>query len=195
VSWSSARLEGLGEVAEHEADAVVREEKVRRELGARGPLLLLLCLLRRHVPVSLPRRRCDGPGPRVGVGGEAGGGGFRVAVGRVGGGGGRCGGAVAGPVARPAALVAARGRRRRHVDRREGRLAFRLGIRGIGREQKVEGAIFVLPHGVVICGSWLSCVSFWREREVEWRQKSSSVFLLRSHLYRRAGRSWPSWAW
>jgi hypothetical protein len=71
VSWSSAWLEGLGEVAEHEADAVVREEQVRRELGARGPLLLLR-LLRRPVPVSLPRRRCDGPGPRVGVGGRSG---------------------------------------------------------------------------------------------------------------------------
>jgi hypothetical protein len=55
VSWSSVWLEGLEEVAEHKADAVVREEQVRRELGARDPLLLL-CLLRQPIPISLHRR-------------------------------------------------------------------------------------------------------------------------------------------
>jgi hypothetical protein len=56
VSWSSVWLEGLEEVEEHKADAVVREEQVRRELGVRDPLLLLLCLLRQPIPISLHRR-------------------------------------------------------------------------------------------------------------------------------------------
>jgi hypothetical protein len=81
VSWSSTWLEGLGEVAEHEADAVVREEQVPCELGVRGPLLLLR-LLCQPIPVSLHRRGWDRPGPRIGVGGEAGGAGSRVVVGR-----------------------------------------------------------------------------------------------------------------
>lgn len=35
VAWAGAGLERLGEVAEHEADAAVGEEQVRRELWAR----------------------------------------------------------------------------------------------------------------------------------------------------------------
>ena len=78
MAWARAGLVRLGEVAEHEADAAVGEEQVRRELGARGPLpLLLLAVLRlRWRPtvglVPLRRRRRRG---RPGLGVEAGGGG------------------------------------------------------------------------------------------------------------------------
>ena len=41
VAWAGAGLERLGEVAEHEADAAVGEEQVRRELGARGRVAML----------------------------------------------------------------------------------------------------------------------------------------------------------
>lgn len=121
MAWAGAGLECLGKVAEHEADAAVGEEQVRRELGARGPLLFLLLALAvlwlrwRPIVGPVPLRRRHG-GPRLGV--EAGGGGgmtgFGGCVGVGGGGRSGGGGAVAGPVARAAALEAARGRRRGH---------------------------------------------------------------------------------
>jgi hypothetical protein len=106
VAWSGAGLECLGEVSEDEADAIIGEEQVGGELGARGPLLLPLLILILGARVPLGWRW---PGLGVGVGGgEAGG------VGSLVGGGGWCGRAVAGPMARAAALEAASGRRRSH---------------------------------------------------------------------------------
>jgi hypothetical protein len=53
--WCRARtkLVDVGEVKEHEADVIVREEQVWRELGACGPLLLLLRLLCQPISLSL----------------------------------------------------------------------------------------------------------------------------------------------
>jgi len=84
MAWARAGLVCLGEVAEHEADAAVGEEQVRRELGARGPLpLLLLAILRLRwrptiglVPLWHHHRR-----GRPGLGVEAGGGGGMTGVG------------------------------------------------------------------------------------------------------------------
>ena len=115
VAWSGVGLECLGEVSEDEADAIVGEEQVGGELGARGPLLLLppLGVVLRCVPLGRCRRggwRWPGLGAGIG-GGEAGGVGGLAGGG---GGGGGCGRAVAGPVARAAALEAPSGRRRSH---------------------------------------------------------------------------------
>jgi hypothetical protein len=43
VSWLSTRHEGLGEVKEHEADDVVREEQVSVSLGHMAPSFFIFC--------------------------------------------------------------------------------------------------------------------------------------------------------
>lgn len=131
MAGAGAGFEGLGEVAEDEAKAVIGEQQVRSELGPRRPLLLLLLTLRLAATPVLPfcrrRRRGALPEPRPRVRGEAGGAGFGVGVrvrvvGGCSAGAGGLGGAVAGPVARTAALVAAGGRRRRHGLPRDGEM-------------------------------------------------------------------------
>ena len=130
MAWSGAGLECLGEVSEDEADAIVGEEQVGGELGARGPLLLLLLILGAGVPLGRCRRGgWMWPGLGVGVGGgEAG-----AVGGLVGGGRGGCGRAVAGPMARAAALEAASGRRRSHGGGGRGGVDLNL-IRGGGKK-------------------------------------------------------------